>query len=113
MFEFSRTYRLVSKQDFQSVFANPNKATQKNLLALYCPNQKDYARLGIIIAKHHIKLAVHRNKLRRFIRESFRHQKETLKGLDIVVLLRSKCSPLDNNAIRTDLNSLWEKLIIA
>jgi ribonuclease P protein component len=113
MYEFSREYRLVAKHDFQSVFAKPNKATHKYLLALHKPNQRPHARLGIIIAKHRVKLAVDRNHLRRLVRESFRHHKEALKGLDIIVLMRSECSPLDNKALRDDIDKLWQKLIVS
>src|SRR5580658_3629003 len=114
MCEFSRKYRLVTKHDFQSVFAKPNKATHKFLLALYKPNQQLCPRLGIIIAKHYVKLAVNRNRLRRQVRESFRHHKDELKGLDIIILMRSECSPLDNKdnqTLRDDIDKLWQKLI--
>lgn len=109
MFGFSRSYRLVSKQDFQSVFRTAHKVSHQYLLALYQSNQKPYARLGIVIAKHHVKLAVDRNHLRRIIRESFRHEKEALKGLDIIVLMRSKWSALDNTVLRDDIKRLWQK----
>jgi len=66
--------------------------------------------LGIIIAKHHLKRAVDRNLMRRLVRESFRQHKETLKGLDIIVLLRSKCTPLDKKALRDDIDNLWLQL---
>jgi ribonuclease P protein component len=111
MYGFSRLYRLVSKHDFQSVFATSKKASHQYLLALYQPNQKPHARLGIIIAKRHVRLAVDRNHLRRIIRESFRHEKEALKGLDIIVLMRSKWSPLDNAALRDDIKRLWQKCV--
>jgi len=110
MYEFSREYRLVSKHDFQFVFAKPTKVTYKYLLVLHRPNLRDHARLGLIIAKHHVKLAVDRNRLRRHIRESFRYRKETLKGLDIIVLMRSKCTPLDQKMFRDDINIIWQKL---
>src|SRR5436190_21971861 len=109
MLSFSREYRLRGKHDFQSVFAKPKKLTNKYLLALHIPNQKTHARLGIIIAKRHVKLAVDRNHLRRIIRESFRHHKQALKGLDIVILMRSKWSPLNNQALRDDVDYLWQK----
>lgn len=107
---FSREYRLKSKQDFQAVFAKPHKSTHKYLLALTASNHLSHARLGMIIAKHHVRLAVTRNRLRRLIRESFRDHKEALKGLDIVILMRSKWSPLSNEAIKEDLTYLWLKL---
>ena len=115
MFRFSRLYRLVSKQDFQSVFAKPSKVSRKYLLALYQPNQRSHARLGIIIGKHHVKRAVDRNRLRRILRESFRYQKEALKGLDIIVIIRSECTALGgrsgNKVLRDDIDNLWHTLL--
>lgn len=46
------------------------------------------ARLGIVVAKRNVKLAVDRNKLKRQIRESFRQQQLTLAGLDVVVVVK-------------------------
>jgi ribonuclease P protein component len=110
MFRFSRANRLRSKHDFQSVFAKPRKAVQKHVIALYQPNHTLQARIGIIIAKHVVKLAVQRNRVRRVIRESFRQHKDALKGLDIIILMRSKCTPLDNNVLREDIDRLWQTL---
>jgi ribonuclease P protein component len=110
MLSFSRNNRLVTKQDFQSVFATPSKkVTRKHLLALYRPGQQAYPRLGIIIGKHHVKRAVDRNCLRRVIRESFRHHKETVKGLDIIIIVRSKYAGL-KQAFRDDIDNLWQLL---
>lgn len=107
---FPRSHRLVSKKDFQSVFANPHKLTYKYLIVLYKNNQFDHPRLGMLIGKQHVPLAVNRNDIRRVLRESFRYYQEVLKGLDIVVLIRSKCSPLGKKALRDDIDQLWRKL---
>jgi ribonuclease P protein component len=110
MVGFSRKYRLANKQEFQFVFAKPYKITRKHLLILYRPNLEEHARLGIIIGKHHVKQAVDRNRLRRIVRESFRHHKDMLKGLDIIVLMRSECTPLGMKALRDDIDNLWHTL---
>lgn len=116
LYKFPRTSRLLIKRDFQSVFANPRKVSNRYLLALFRPNQQVSARLGIIVAKSRIKKAVHRNLVRRMVRESYRHQQEALKGLDLIVLIRSECSPIcggkaDKKALRNDIDRLWERLI--
>lgn len=108
--DFSRSYRLVSKADFQSVFANPRKVTQKYLVALFRHNAKDHARLGMVVSKNRLKLAVDRNRFKRVVREQFRQHKDMLKGLDIVILLRSECTALDKNVLRDDINNLWRAL---
>lgn len=112
LFKFSRINRLVDKNDFQSVFAKPYKNAYRYLLALYRPNPLSLARLGIIINKRHVRRAVDRNQLRRIIRESFRHQKEALKELDIIILIRSECIPFqDKNQLRDDIDKLWLQLL--
>ena len=111
---FSPADRLTSKKDFQLVFANSNKVTYQFLLVLYRSNQKPTARLGIIISKQYVKRAVERNYLRRIIRESFRQHKEMLKGLDIVVLIRSECTPVPHRmgkkVLRSSVDTLWSKV---
>lgn len=114
MFDFSGKNRLKRKSDFESVFANPSKASHRYLLALYRPNSYSHARIGIILSKHRVKRAVDRNLIRRHIRESFRQQQTLLKGLDIVVLVRSECIPLktrDIKALQHDINRLWQILL--
>jgi ribonuclease P protein component len=107
---FSHKYRLNHKYDFQSALAKPKKMGYHHLLALYSPNQRSHARLGLIIRKQHAKRAVDRNLVRRMIRESFRERKEALKGLDIIVLLRSECIPLDKKSLRNEIYNLWQAL---
>lgn len=53
-----------------------------------CPNDLSLARLGVIVAKRHVKNAVRRNLIKRLIRESFRLNQEALSGFDLVVLAR-------------------------
>ena len=110
-FSYSRQYRLASKREVQSVFtAKPKKVSRQYLLVLYMPNQLSYARLGIIAGKRHLRRAVDRNRVRRVIRESFRHAKEKLKGQDLIVMIRSTCSALDSKTIRNDIDNLWQAI---
>jgi ribonuclease P protein component len=61
---------------------------RRERLALYCKaNQLPYARLALIVPKKLVARAVHRNRIRRLIREAFRSQQERLNGLDCVVRL--------------------------
>ncbi|EKD71700.1 MAG: Ribonuclease P protein component [uncultured bacterium] len=109
MSKFSRTSRLV-KADIDFVFAKPNKITRHPFVVFYRSNTQPFARLGIVITKQAVKLAVDRNKLRRYVRESFRQSQERLKGLDIVVLVRSECTALEKNILRDKIDHLWQAL---
>jgi ribonuclease P protein component len=107
---FSRTYRLVTKKDFQSVFARPSKYYSRYFLALTSANQLAHPRLGIMAQKRYLKLAVERNLVKRIVRESFRAASFHLKKLDIVILMRSECTPLDKKALRQDIDQIWREL---
>lgn len=111
MFSYSRLHRLVSKQQFNTVFAEGQKVQRKNLIVLYCRNNQLYSRLGIILNKRHMRHAVDRNLFRRVIRESFRYQKESLKGLDIIVLVRAAWINKDKRILRNDIDHLWQALV--
>ena len=111
-YSYSRQYRLASKNEVQSVFAaKPKKVSHNYLLILYTPNQLDHARLGLIVGKQHLRRAVDRNRVRRIIRDSFRLQKDQLRGLDLVVMIRSNCSKLETKQIRNDIDHLWQTIL--
>ena len=68
-------------------------------------------RLGIIVAKKHIKLAVQRNRIKRLLRDSFRNKRDSLPHLDIVVLAKKGLDQLDNAECVQELDYLWRKLV--
>jgi ribonuclease P protein component len=111
LYSYSRKYRLTSKDEVQSVFAaKPRKVSHQYLLVLFIPNQLDHARLGLIVGKQHLRRAVDRNRVRRIIRDSFRLQKDLLKGLDLIVMIRSNCRNLETKQIRSDIDHLWQTI---
>jgi len=77
------------------------------LLAQHAENSR--SRIGVIVAKKHVKLATRRNRLKRLVREQFRlnlfHP-----SLDLVVLARSAADSMDNAQVTNDLEQLWAKL---
>jgi ribonuclease P protein component len=56
---------------------------------LAAPNGLDSPRLGMIVPKKIIATAVGRNRVKRLIREAFRHHQSELAGLDVVARIRS------------------------
>lgn len=108
--EFPRQHRLLTKAEFKFVFDQSNKVNQKHLLALFKPNQKPYARLGLVVGKRVANTAVARNKIKRIIRESFRLKQDMLKGVDIIVIARQQCDTLDKIKLREGIDRLWEQL---
>jgi ribonuclease P protein component len=110
-FSFPRNQRLVTKAEYKSIFSESQKASQRYLLALYRPNHKTTARLGVIVGKRIAKSAVARNKIKRVVRESFRNTQAGLAGLDIIVIARQQCNSLDKIQLREGIEKLWQKLL--
>ncbi len=90
-FEFPRSSRLLNAGDYRTVFNGAQlKVSDRHLLMLATPNQLSHSRVGLVIAKKNVRLAVQRNRVKRIIRESFRLQDAGFPNLDIVVLAPSK-----------------------
>ena len=73
-------------------------------------NQLGEARLGLGIAKKHVKLAIDRNRIKRVIRESFRHHRKLINGMDLVVLAKAGTMGLTNKQLFSSLESHWKRL---
>ena len=109
-FEFPRCSRLLNAGDYRTVFNGAKlKVSDRHLLILATPNQLPHPRLGLVIAKKNVRLAVQRNRVKRIIRESFRQQ-GSLPGLDIVVLARKGMGDLDNAELHRLIEQSWQRL---
>ncbi len=107
---FPKSHRLLRPADYGKVFNNVElKVPHRNFLVLATPNTLGHARIGLIFSRKNLKLAVQRNRIKRHIRESFRHQTD-LPALDIVVLGRQGLAALGNPAIRASVDDLWRRL---
>lgn len=107
---FPKSHRLLRPADYGKVFDDVQlKVPHKNFLILATPNNLGHARVGLVFAKRNLKLAVQRNRIKRQVRETFRHQPE-LPGMDIIVLGRQGLAALDNQTVRSSLNGIWHRL---
>ena len=108
---FGRDKRLLKSRQFAAVFDSPTgKAPGKCVLLLARDNGLDHPRLGLVIGKKSVKLAVERNRLKRIMRDSFRLHQEMLGGLDIVVVARKGLGDLDNPELHQQFAKLWKRL---
>ena len=104
---FSREYRLTNAADYQYVFADARRFGNPNFTLLVRANSLGYPRLGLAIAKKSVKLAVNRNRIKRLIRESFRHEITELPPIDIIAMCRTSAVELPSSEIRTQLDTQW------
>jgi len=110
-FRFKREYRLLTARDFSQVFGNAViRVPHAHCLLLAVPNGLDHPRIGLVLAKKNLRLAVQRNRVRRLVRESFRVRRQTLPPVDLVILARRGLAEKDNAEIREILDQLWQRL---
>jgi ribonuclease P protein component len=109
-FSFPPQLRLNKPEEYQRVFANPLKTTDRFFTVLAIENKEGHARLGLAIAKKNIKRAVDRNKIKRSARENFRLQQHQLGNWDIVVLARRDAADAPKKILTRSLNKHWLKL---
>lgn len=104
---FPRPNRLNSAAGFERVFKHAKRSADKFFTVLYCNNDVGYPRLGLAIAKKRVRRAVARNRLKRIIRDSFRHAKSQLLGVDIVIMAREQAECAINRDLFASLEQHW------
>lgn len=119
-FKFCPQQRLLTPADFKYTFDNTDyRYSTSTFLILVSDRQKNdqhtchVARLGLVVAKKHLKRAVDRNRFKRVARDSFRLNQHALEGLDCVVLARSGVRNIDlaNNELRDSLTDAWAYIL--
>ena len=107
---FGRDKRLLKPRQFKAVFDSPSgRVPGKNLLILIRHNDLAQARLGLVIGKKSIKLAVERNRIKRLLREAFRQQQSLLAGLDLVIVARKGLADADNAELGEHFTKLFKR----
>ena len=108
---FPKSARLLTSAQFQRIFKHAAiKVAHPHFLILACPNTLNRARLGLVVGKKHCRLAVGRNRLKRHIRETFRHWQHYIKGIDAIVLPRSGAAQQSDQQLQQTLNQQWQRL---
>ena len=108
IFQFPRQARLLNKPDFDLVIRHADRRFRVGALqALAKHNDLGHPRIGLIIAKRHLKFAVQRNRMKRMLRERFRQSRCELPNVDLVVRLLAKP---DMASIAGDISKMFGKM---
>ena len=105
MLTFSRELRLLAPVQFKAVFENPHRASTPQMTLLARENDANLPRLGLTVAKKHLKRAHDRNRIKRIVRESFRLKQHELPHFDFVFVAK------DNQTLFETLEKLWARHI--
>ena len=74
------------------------------------PNGLGLARLGLAVGVKSAGNAVNRNRIKRVVREAFRHAKQELPSVDIVVNARAAACRATNAQITASVVTLWARI---
>ena len=113
---FPREARVLDAAGYDQIFKRNKRVASRywTVLGHRRASMRDSGgRLGMAIAKKRAKRAVDRNRLKRIVRESFRHQQEQLRGLDVVVMNKDAAVNASRLELRESLDSLWIELVAA
>lgn len=108
---YGKDKRLLNASDYRVVFNDAAlRSGQKEFLLLARGNDRGHHRLGLAVAKKHVRLATQRNRIKRGAREAFRQLPETLPGLDIIFLTRPGAATSDARVFTVDLPRQLQRL---
>ena len=116
-YAFPRTHRLSRRADFSAVYEARVRDSSGPLTIYARPNHLPHLRLGLSTSRK-VGTAPRRNRIRRLLREAFRHLQHDLpKGFDLVIVVRPH-EPLmlaDYQRLLTEmtprLHALWQRKI--
>lgn len=107
---FPRAVRILCGNDYNWVFAQAERSRDGLFTVLARWRGDTAARLGLAVSKKAARRAVDRNRIKRLVREGFRHRQMAVRGLDIVVIARQGIGSRGNCELRRSLNGHWSRL---
>jgi|SRR5699024_3478862 len=105
-----KAYRIKKNEEFQDVFKKGKSFANRELVIYYIrkPSQNHF-RIGISVGKK-LGNAVTRNRIKRYIRESFIQLEEEIQSdLDIVIIARNRTANMNFHQIKKSLTHLLYK----
>jgi len=108
---FSKDLRLLTASDYQYVFNQASRSSDKFFTIIARENGLEKSRLGLAISKKAIKLAVQRNRIKRLVREYFRLNHNTPLPIDYVVMAKKGIDRKTNDTIKKSLHLNFSRLI--
>lgn len=105
---FPRLARVRAKVEFDRVFAD-GRRTAGPLLSLHVLQDQQPARLGLAVSRKVDPDAVGRNRIKRVMRDRFRHLRSELAPGAYVLVARVPAGKADNAALRAALHQLLQR----
>jgi ribonuclease P protein component len=105
-----RPYRLAGAGAFEALFDGGRRRNGNYLQLIAAPAQRTPGRVGFVIPKKVLPLAVDRNRVRRILREAVRASRGSVVEFDLILRLQRVCSRADAGAVAADAAALLAAL---
>ncbi len=105
-----KTYRIKKNEEFQHVFKNGKSFANRQLVIYYVKgNTQTHFRIGLSVSKK-IGNAVVRNRVKRYLRQSFLELKEGIdSSFDIVIIARVPTNEMNFYQMKKSLTHVLSK----
>jgi ribonuclease P protein component len=107
---FQKKEHIIIRSDFERIKNSGMKAHDRHIFAVFIPSAAGNTRIGITVTKR-VGNAVTRNRIRRFVREFYRQNRNLLKGMwDINFIARHSAAEAAHEDINTCLTRIFKKI---
>jgi ribonuclease P protein component len=107
---YSRRNRFSERGSFGPILRSPRKLRGRYAIIHVAPVQDGVSRLGIALTRRLVPSAVHRNLVKRLVRESFRRHCAAKRGVDCVLTLRERFDPSHAAPLAAEVRALLDRL---
>jgi ribonuclease P protein component len=101
-YTFPPRIRLRKRSEFLSLTGSAQKYASRGILVVWQENTLAFARLGVTVSKK-VGCAVTRNRIKRYIRETFRANRSCLPAVDLNVIARSEAAAMNFHSLQQQL----------
>jgi ribonuclease P protein component len=105
----SRRHRFRVQGSFGAVLRNSRKLRSPHAVLHVTAGKPGTSRFGIALTRRLVRSSVHRNRVKRVLREAFRRHPAKRSGLEIVVSLRVRFEPHDQVAIVEEVKAMLDQ----
>jgi ribonuclease P protein component len=104
--------RLRKRSEFLKLKDSVQKFASRGILVVWQDNNLAYARLGVTVSKK-VGCAVTRNRVKRFVRETFRKNRLQIPAVDLNVIARSESANMDFDRMQQELLKAFSSIGIS
>lgn len=107
-FSFMKADRILKRREFLELSKRGRRIQNEHFIAYFSPGRYNRSRLGVTVTKK-VGGAVIRNKLKRFVREFFRLNRNKLSGKwDINIIAKKEAAHISSEKAQHSLQNLLD-----